>query len=175
MLLFPVDFEDESGAPATEEEDKPAATVDNTTSFKSPDQLSDELVTLSLLPQSRWRHLTSLELIKVTRLFCEPQMKPFNDTNTQLLLFSLHPLCNMEFTNFINQEIYEFTYRKETNQKSRPRPLKLLRSFCPPPKNWFPSSFPPRTNNRMTRWGLPVNTWFIFMPTRAFFEWITYS
>ena len=34
-------------------------------SFKSPDQLSDELVTLSLLPESRWRSLVNLEVIKV--------------------------------------------------------------------------------------------------------------
>lgn len=34
--------------------------------FKSPDQLSSELITLSLLPQSRWKHLMSLEIIKVT-------------------------------------------------------------------------------------------------------------
>lgn len=51
----------------TDAEDKPSA-ADNTASYKSPDQLSDELVTLSLLPQSRWRHLTSLELIKVSEL-----------------------------------------------------------------------------------------------------------
>ena len=87
MLLCPVDFEDESGPPATEEEDQPAATANNTTGFKSPDQLSDELVTLSLLPQSRWRHLTSLELIKVTRLFCEPQIKPFNDIKHSIISF----------------------------------------------------------------------------------------
>ena len=43
---------------------------DNTASYKSPDQLSDELVTLSLLPKSRWRHLTSLELIKVIDGVC---------------------------------------------------------------------------------------------------------
>ena len=49
----------------TDGEDSPSA-ANNTASYKSPDQLSDELVTLSLLPQSRWRHLTSLELIKVT-------------------------------------------------------------------------------------------------------------
>ena len=48
----------------TEESEKPSM-AENTASYKSPDQLSDELVTLSLLPQSRWRHLTSLELIKV--------------------------------------------------------------------------------------------------------------
>ena len=44
--------------------------ADNTASYKSPDQLSDELVTLSLLPKSRWRHLTSLELIKVVDGVC---------------------------------------------------------------------------------------------------------
>ena len=33
--------------------------------FKSPDQISDELVTLSLLPESRWRSLVNLEVIKV--------------------------------------------------------------------------------------------------------------
>lgn len=44
--------------------------ADNTVSYKSPDQLSDELVTLSLLPKSRWRHLTSLELIKVIDGVC---------------------------------------------------------------------------------------------------------
>ena len=44
--------------------------ADNTVSYKSPDQLSDELVTLSLLPKSRWRHLTSLELIKVIDSVC---------------------------------------------------------------------------------------------------------
>ncbi|XP_071953801.1 WD repeat-containing protein 36-like [Antedon mediterranea] len=32
--------------------------------FKSPDQISSELVTLSLLPQSRWKSLTNLELIR---------------------------------------------------------------------------------------------------------------
>ena len=36
-------------------------------SYKSPDQLSDELVTLSLLPQSRWRNLTNLDIIKVVK------------------------------------------------------------------------------------------------------------
>ncbi|XP_020893453.1 WD repeat-containing protein 36 isoform X2 [Exaiptasia diaphana] len=38
--------------------------VSSAMGFKSPDQLSSELITLSLLPQSRWKNLTSLEIIK---------------------------------------------------------------------------------------------------------------
>lgn len=44
--------------------------------FKSPDQLSDELVTLSLLPQSRWRNLTNLEIIKRRNKPKEPPKAP---------------------------------------------------------------------------------------------------
>ncbi len=33
--------------------------------FQSPEQISDELVTLSLLPSSRWQNLLSLDVIKV--------------------------------------------------------------------------------------------------------------
>lgn len=33
--------------------------------YKSPDQISSELVTLSLLPESRWRTLLNLDVIKV--------------------------------------------------------------------------------------------------------------
>ena len=33
--------------------------------FKSPEQISNELVTLSLLPNSRWQNLLSLDIIKV--------------------------------------------------------------------------------------------------------------
>lgn len=36
------------------------------TDFKSPEQISDELVTLSLLPDSRWKNLLSLDIIKVS-------------------------------------------------------------------------------------------------------------
>lgn len=60
----------------TEIEDKTTAVTNTTTAFKSPDQLSDELVTLSLLPQSRWRHLTSLELIKKRNKPKEPPKAP---------------------------------------------------------------------------------------------------
>merc|ERR1711860_222308 len=34
------------------------------TQFKSPDQISDELVTMSLLPNSRWQNLLHLDIIK---------------------------------------------------------------------------------------------------------------
>ena len=33
--------------------------------FKSVEQISDELITLSLLPNSRWQNLLSLDVIKV--------------------------------------------------------------------------------------------------------------
>jgi U3 small nucleolar RNA-associated protein 21 len=33
--------------------------------YKSPDQLANELITLSLLPESRWKHLVDLDTIKV--------------------------------------------------------------------------------------------------------------
>jgi len=69
------EFGDEKESATTGGEDKTPAAV-NTASYKSPDQLSDELVTLSLLPQSRWRHLTSLELIKKRNKPKEPPKAP---------------------------------------------------------------------------------------------------
>lgn len=45
-----------------EEED---AQEEDEYTFESPEQLSDELVTLSLLPNSRWQNLLSLDTIKV--------------------------------------------------------------------------------------------------------------
>ena len=33
--------------------------------YKSPDQISSELITLSLLPESRWISLLNLDVIKV--------------------------------------------------------------------------------------------------------------
>lgn len=60
----------------TEGENNVVAVTKNKAAFKSPDQLSDELVTLSLLPQSRWRHLTSLELIKKRNKPKEPPKAP---------------------------------------------------------------------------------------------------
>ncbi|XP_031556169.1 WD repeat-containing protein 36-like [Actinia tenebrosa] len=44
--------------------------------FKSPDQLSSELITLSLLPQSRWKNLTSLEIIKERNKPKQPPKQP---------------------------------------------------------------------------------------------------
>ena len=33
--------------------------------YESPEQISDELVTLSLLPNSRWQNLLNIDIIKV--------------------------------------------------------------------------------------------------------------
>ncbi|XP_074612173.1 WD repeat-containing protein 36-like [Acropora palmata] len=70
------DSEEEIDTPPTEGNRGKVTAVDDTIGFKSPDQLSDELVTLSLLPQSRWRHLTSLELIKKRNKPMEPPKAP---------------------------------------------------------------------------------------------------
>ena len=43
--------------------------VDVEEEFSSPEQIADSLVTLSLLPESRWKNLLSLEAIKVTISF----------------------------------------------------------------------------------------------------------
>ncbi|ESO94510.1 hypothetical protein LOTGIDRAFT_215492 [Lottia gigantea] len=43
--------------------------------FKSPEQIADELVTLSLLPNSRWQNLLSLDIIKSRNKPKEPPKK----------------------------------------------------------------------------------------------------
>jgi U3 small nucleolar RNA-associated protein 21 len=44
--------------------------------YKSPRQISDELVTLSLLPNSRWQHLLQLDVIKQRNKPKEPLRVP---------------------------------------------------------------------------------------------------
>ncbi|XP_064607186.1 WD repeat-containing protein 36-like [Liolophura sinensis] len=60
---------DESSAPDEDE-------VYLTSGFKSPEQLSDELVTLSLLPNSRWQNLLHLDVIKMRNKPKEPPRVP---------------------------------------------------------------------------------------------------
>lgn len=40
--------------------------------YVSPEQLGEQLVTLSLLPESRWKNLLNLDIIKVLKL-CKKQ------------------------------------------------------------------------------------------------------
>ena len=63
---FPSESDDEEQIPMEEENEK---TVSDEDKFKSPDQLSEQLITLSMLPESRWRNLTNLDLIKVKRMY----------------------------------------------------------------------------------------------------------
>ncbi|XP_013379758.1 WD repeat-containing protein 36 isoform X1 [Lingula anatina] len=60
------------GAPEEREEDVEYVTSD----FKSPAQISDELVTLSLLPNSRWQNLLHLDIIKQRNKPKEPPKVP---------------------------------------------------------------------------------------------------
>ena len=46
-------------------EENPELIIDIGESYQTPDQLGDLLVTLSLLPESRWKSLTCIDLIKV--------------------------------------------------------------------------------------------------------------
>ena len=48
-----------------EEEELEEVVEEAVEEFKSPDQIGEELITLSLLPNSRWQSLTHLDLIKV--------------------------------------------------------------------------------------------------------------
>lgn len=51
------------GSDPSEQEDA-MEEADNSDEFKSADQLGVELVTLSLLPESRWKSLLHLDIIK---------------------------------------------------------------------------------------------------------------
>lgn len=55
MYLFLKDVD------VAEGEDK----CDEMIEYDSPEQLGEQLVTLSLLPESRWKNLLSLDVIKV--------------------------------------------------------------------------------------------------------------
>lgn len=52
-----------SGVEVLEEQTEPS---DEMIEYESPQQLSEQLVTLSLLPESRWKNLLNLDVIKVT-------------------------------------------------------------------------------------------------------------
>ena len=59
-------------SPGVREEESDEEEQDEMTGFKSPEQISAELVTLSLLSESRWKNLLSLDVIKVGREILSP-------------------------------------------------------------------------------------------------------
>jgi len=65
------------GVEEEEEEDQPpSSAADDVSVFKSPQQISAELVTLSLLPNSRWQHLLQIDVIKQRNKPKEPIKVP---------------------------------------------------------------------------------------------------
>ena len=58
--------------------------------FKSCEQISDELVTLSLLPNSRWQNLLNLDIIKV------------GHADYVMLCFFIRPLLIVVFIKYSN-------------------------------------------------------------------------
>jgi hypothetical protein len=67
LLGMSVIFLDNNVDSSTEESDDITADEEMITDekYKSPDQISSELITLSLLPGSRWKSLLHLDVIKV--------------------------------------------------------------------------------------------------------------
>ena len=72
--------------------------------FISPEQISDSLVTLSLLPDSRWKNLLSLDAIKVK------------------LFFDLHLWCK-------NVSSSQFSQQRRNKPKDAPKTQKLAPFF----------------------------------------------
>lgn len=59
LFLFTAESDDEY---STEELDSLSSP------YKSPEQISNELITLSLLPSSRWQNLLNLDIIRVSQI-----------------------------------------------------------------------------------------------------------
>ncbi|KAG8197503.1 hypothetical protein JTE90_007241 [Oedothorax gibbosus] len=75
--------------------------------FKSPEQISDELVTLSLLPQSHWLNLLDLDTIKLRNKPKEPVQVPKNAP------FFLPVVTGLKPTFFVEKEE---DWRKDSDQ-----------------------------------------------------------
>ncbi len=57
-----------SAVKSSESEIEDTEQIEDEEEFSSPEQIADALVTLSLLPDSRWKNLLSLDAIKVSYL-----------------------------------------------------------------------------------------------------------
>jgi U3 small nucleolar RNA-associated protein 21 len=57
-----------SAVKSSESEIEDSEQIEDDEEFSSPEQIADALVTLSLLPDSRWKNLLSLDAIKVSYL-----------------------------------------------------------------------------------------------------------
>lgn len=77
--------------------------------YTTPDQLSEELLTLSLMPRSRWQTLLNLETIKVSSLIMDRSGALYKLSRVDAL-----PSCS-----------------NETSRKRHPRHLNGLRSSSP--------------------------------------------
>ena len=55
--------------------------------FKSVEQISDELITLSLVPNSRWQNLLNLDIIKVCQKLHMPRSRLGKKLCKNLIIF----------------------------------------------------------------------------------------
>ena len=73
------------------DEDSSPGDEDDEYTFESPEQISDQLVTLSLLPNSRWQNLLNLDVIKVmlfhalNTVHCDTQHSSFTLWSSMLV------------------------------------------------------------------------------------------
>jgi hypothetical protein len=80
-----------------------ALTIDEPTDvFITPEQLEDDLLTLTLLPRSRWQTLLNLDVIQVYKHYFGPLLYSYLSSNEtsrrshqklQKRLLSFFPLC----------------------------------------------------------------------------------
>ena len=86
--------------------------------YKSPEQLSEELITLSTLPTSRWKNLINLDLIKQRNKPIEPLEKPKEAPFFLPVTSGLNPSFD-----------FGLEKRKEENDQSRSRIINQLVAF----------------------------------------------
>lgn len=83
------------------EQDDVAEEAAHSSEFKSADQLGAELITLSLLPESRWKSLLHLDTIKVTLSLLNTHTVNIDDTNnntfTAVVTNALMPVSFSKF------------------------------------------------------------------------------
>ena len=87
--------------------------------YKSPEQLSDELITLSTLPTSRWKNLINLDLIKKRNKPIEPLEKPKDAPFFLPVTLGLNPQFDFGLEN----------KRKEGEGQSKSRIINQLVAF----------------------------------------------
>lgn len=94
-----------------DDDDDKGSPMENVEEYISPEQINEELVTLSMLPESRWRNLVNLDLIKVNIYSCyitwENHSKTENSQQTSCVVFPWHDKTKVKYRWFIVNLVYK--------------------------------------------------------------------